>query len=194
MQNMMELRKTNATSPLIRWSAVFAGGVIGIAGLGLLTALWVAIGYGSDVRWFRTSLAWWIGGSAIVAMFIAGGLAGWLSGARGPIVGFWHGVTVWGLALIVLVSVTLPSVASNGGFSNPTSATSNAALSPAFYTGATLWAFFWAVLIGLGAAALGGVLGGAGPEMEIDLTHDRTTTIAADRQEMAMGGTTRAAE
>ncbi len=189
MERTIDLRRQSGTEPLIRWSAIFSGGVIGVAGLGLLTSLWVAIGYGSDVTWFRDQLDWLVGASAIVAMFVAGWVAGWLSGARGPVVGLWHGLTVWGLALITLVSVTLPSVASNGGFPSPTSATSSAALSPAFYTGTTLWAFFFAVLIGVAAAAIGGAVGGATPEAEIDLVGEqqrRTVPAAQDQRVTAV--------
>jgi len=171
-----------ARPTLIRWSAVFAGAVIGAALLGLLTALWIALGYGSDVSFFVDELPWFVGGSAIVAMFVAGLVAGGLSGERHSTSGLWHGLTVWGLTMVVLVSISVPAVTGGFGFANPTSAASTAASSPAAYTGTTLWAFFWAVLIGLGAAAIGGVVGGGAAGLAESLETRRSERVVRHRR------------
>jgi hypothetical protein len=138
--------------PLVQWRAVFAGTVIGLAVLALLTALWSALAYGSHVSTFVDSYRWWIAGSATFSTFLAGYFAGMSSGVRGPSAGFFTGLTVWGLATIAVVAVGIPSVMS----------TFNVHLTRflAGTPGPTLWTMFWAVLIGLGAAVLGGMLGG----------------------------------
>ena len=58
-----------AASPQkIRWGAVFAGTVLGLALLTLLTALWFALAYGSGMDEVRTNLEWYVGTSAIVCL------------------------------------------------------------------------------------------------------------------------------
>jgi hypothetical protein len=138
--------------PLVQWRAVFAGTVIGLAVLALLAALWSALAYGSHTATILDSYRWFIAGSAIFSTFLAGYLAGMSSGVRGPSAGFFTGLTVWGLGTIAVLAVGIPSVM--GTFNvHPTR----------FLTGTpgpTLWTLFWAVLIGLGAAVFGGMLGG----------------------------------
>lgn len=147
--------------PLVQWRSVFAGTVVGLAVLALLTALWSALGFGTHVTTFSSSYRWWVAGSAIFATFLAGYLAGWSSGVRGPSAGFFTGLTVWGLATIAIIVVGIPSVAGTFSFAvHPARM-----LSGTF--GTTLWTLFWADLIGLGAALLGGVLGGLAPRMMV---------------------------
>jgi hypothetical protein len=62
---------------------VFAGVVLGTALLALLTTLWFALAFNSDVETVRVNLEWYAGITAIVSLFIGGLLAGWLSGVRG---------------------------------------------------------------------------------------------------------------
>jgi hypothetical protein len=143
---------------LLRWGSVFGGAVVGAAFFALLTSLWLALANASDVRVFADYLSWWIGGSAIAAMFVGGMLAGWLTTVRGMVAGLFHGLTVWGLMLVVLVSVSLPALSAFDF--TPARAAGSAATAPAALTHTTLWTFFWATLIGLGAAAVGGILGG----------------------------------
>ena len=94
----------------VRWGAVFAGVVLGLALLALLTTLWFALAYNSNVDVVRDNLEWFIGGTAVAALFLGGLLSGWLSGVRGPGSGFFNGITMWGLILIVAVAVGLPAV------------------------------------------------------------------------------------
>ncbi|HUH07813.1 MAG TPA: hypothetical protein VML96_08400, partial [Egibacteraceae bacterium] len=66
-----------ATPNLIRWGAVFGGVVMGLSLLLLLTALWIAMAYAGGIEAMQDNLAWWTAGSAVVAMFVGGMLAGW---------------------------------------------------------------------------------------------------------------------
>jgi hypothetical protein len=99
---------------------------------------------------FSRTLSWWIAGTAIAALFLAGLLAGWLAGVRGPCAGWLDGLTVWGLTVIAVLSISVPGALR---LLNVT----------VRLTGGTLWAGFWSPLIGGVAAAIGGALGGVLP-------------------------------
>jgi hypothetical protein len=131
---------------------VWGGAVVGVAFMALFTSLWVALGYGSGVNAFSGWINWWVGGTAIVAALLAGWLAGWLSGSRGLASGGVHGLTTWGLLVIAAGLAGLPGTA------------------VARVSSSILWTAFWAVLIGLGAAVLGGIFG-AGTNSAVDESH-----------------------
>ncbi|NDL60421.1 TIGR04086 family membrane protein [Phytoactinopolyspora mesophila] len=135
----------------IRWGAVIAGAVIGFALMVLLSALWVAWGQGAGVNAIADNLHWFAFASAVAALFIAGLIAGGLSGIPGAGTGLLHGVTVWGSLLVVVTVFPLPQALQLfETFTTPL---------PELGAG-TLWATFWSLLIGLVAAALGGIVGG----------------------------------
>ena len=144
----------------VRWGAVFAGVVLGLALLALLTTLWFALAYNSGVDTIRDNLEWFVGGTAVAALFVGGLLAGWLSGVRGPGSGFFNGITMWGLILIVAVAVGLPAIFNVLNLGRVTSITDEGGL---LGTGVdeTLWASFWTILGGFLASGLGGLIGGA---------------------------------
>lgn len=145
----------------IRWGAVFGGAVLGIALLALLTALWFALAYGSGVDEIRLNLEWYLGISAVVCLFVAGLLAGWLSGVRGIGSGFFNGVTIWALMLIVTVSVGVPAILNvlNLGRVTELDPTAGGLLTGERDT--VLWATFLSILGGLLASGIGGAIGGA---------------------------------
>ena len=144
----------------VRWGAVFAGVVLGLALLALLTTLWFALAYNSGVETIRDNLEWFVGATAVAALFVGGLLAGWLSGVRGAGSGFFNGITMWGLILIVAVAVGLPAVFNVLNLGRVTSITEEGGL---IGTGVdeTLWASFWTILGGFVASGLGGLIGGA---------------------------------
>jgi hypothetical protein len=144
----------------VRWGAVFAGVVLGLALLALLTTLWFALAYNSNVDVVRDNLEWFIGGTAVAALFIGGLLAGWLSGVRGPGSGFFNGITMWGLILIVALAVGLPAVFNIFNLGRVSSITDEGSL---ISTGVdeALWATFLTILGGFLASGLGGLIGGA---------------------------------
>lgn len=145
----------------IRWGAVFAGAVLGIALLALLTTLWFALAYGSEMDQIRTNLEWYVGISAIACLFIAGLLAGWLSGVHGVGSGFFNGVTIWALMLIITLSVGVPAILNVFNLGRVTQLdveTGGLLVSDA---DTILWASFLSILGGLVASGLGGMIGGA---------------------------------
>jgi hypothetical protein len=145
----------------IRWGAVFAGAVLGIALLALLTTLWFALAYGSGIDQIRTNIEWYVGISAIVCLFLAGLFAGWLSGVQGFVSGFFNGMTIWALMLILTVSVGVPAVMNvlNLGRVTQLDAETGGLLSTDGNN--VLWATFFSIVGGLIASGLGGAIGGA---------------------------------
>ncbi len=142
------------------WRSVFAGAVIGVATMFALGALWFAIAYGSGVDTVRDNLDWYLGGTAIFSLFVAGFAAGNLSGLRGPGAGMVHGTTVWALATVTALTLGIPSVMSILGFTQAQVADVGRALGSSFPPQAA-WTAFYSLVVGWAAAALGGFLGGA---------------------------------
>ncbi len=160
---------------MIRWGAIFGGAVLGMGIFALLTALWFALGFGSEVTAIRDNIEWFVGISSVVSLFAAGYLAGYLSGERGAGPGFLHGMTIWGLLLILTLGVGVPAllnVFNVGQFVGQVEGAGGIAIQRAFGVGdAPLWATFWSMLGSFLAAGLGGALGGATTR-----TDDRTMT------------------
>ena len=176
----------------IRWGAVFGGAVLGLALLALLTTLWFALAYGSGVDEILTNLEWYVGISAIVCLFLAGLMAGWLSGVQGAGSGFFNGVTIWALMLVATVTVGVPAIINvfNLGRIGTIDTTTGNLLTQSDDT--VLWATFAAILGGMVAAGLGGTIGGAmtrpanahlmeQPIVTDDDLDDRDRTVVADR-------------
>jgi hypothetical protein len=161
--------------PLIQWGGVFAGSVIGLAAGGLFSLLWLGLAYGSHRHLFYQHLDWWLGATAIFAMLLAGVVAGASSAARGVTAGIANGVTAWGLVVLGVAAFGIPALIS----------TSNATV---VHVGArtltvkTLgwWPSFWSVLIGLGAGALGGAIGGAPSRRRASATEPAAVTERDD--------------
>jgi hypothetical protein len=61
---------------LIRWGAVIAGAVWGLALMAVLTTLWLALAFPSDAEFIRDNLEWFIAGSGAFSLFVAGLVAG----------------------------------------------------------------------------------------------------------------------
>lgn len=152
----------NPSRTLIRWGAIFGGLVLGMALLVLLTSLWFALAYGSNMTTVSSNMRWFIGASAVGSLFIAGILTGYLSGVRGFGTGMLHGFTLWGLLLLVTLTIGIPSILNvfNAGqvTSQVTQATNAVASSVAI---TAMWASFWTILGGFIAAGIGGAIGGA---------------------------------
>lgn len=163
--------RTDSRSSLMRWSAIFGGLILGLGLLMVLTALFLALAYGSEVPEIRTNLSWYIGGSAVLALFLGAVFTGYLTGVRSAGTGMLHGFALWGLLLALTVTVGIPSILNvfNLG-AVVTEATRNLA-----NEGSTvLWASFWTLVGGFVAAGIGGAIGGAGSRGE--RTHERTVT------------------
>ena len=146
-------------TPLLRWSAVFGGLVLGLATLLLLTALWLALAYGSHMTRISANLDWYIGISAIASLFIAGILTGYLSGVRGAVTGMVHGFALWGVLILVTFTVGIPTILNVFGLQSIADQAISGRLIQTGDEGA-LWATFWTILGGFAAAGLGGMIGG----------------------------------
>ena len=51
------------SGPRVRWGAIFAGAVWGLAVMAVLTSLWLALAYPSEIDFVRDNLEWFIAGS-----------------------------------------------------------------------------------------------------------------------------------
>lgn len=146
-------------APLLKWSAVLGGLVLGLALLLLLSSLWLAVAYGSEVGGVRDNVEWYIGGSAIASLFVAGILTGFLSGVRGAGTGMLHGFALWGLLIVVAITVGVPSILNVFGLRQIADEAISGRLVATGYEGA-LWVTFWTILGGFVASGVGGMLGG----------------------------------
>jgi hypothetical protein len=136
----------------VHWGGVFAGLVIGLGSLVLLSSFWIALGFGSDQGWVADNLGWWLGGMLLVAMAIGGYIAGrsaWTAASASV-----NAIVVWGFAMIALTvaggttlfsSINLKPLLARPGGAN--------AAGP--------WLTFVAIVLGL-LFAVGGAGAGAG--------------------------------
>ena len=134
---------------LVRWGPIVAGVVVGLGFFALFDALWFAIAAGNNGDWISGNLEWWVGGTGIAALLVAGFVAGLMSGARGAGAGTANGVTAWGLLVVLSTVGGIPGALGLSG-----------ALDLGLTVQQTLWTLFWSLLIGLVSAALGGLIGG----------------------------------
>jgi hypothetical protein len=182
------MRTAASPSPQrIRWGAVFAGVVLGLALLALLTTLWFALAFNSDVETVRVNLEWYVGITAIASLFIGGLLAGWLSGVRGAGSGLFNGVTMWGLILIVALAVGIPAIFDVFNLGRVSAITDGTGLTSSGVD-AVLWASFWTILGGFLASGLGGMIGGAitipaNAQLQ-PVTTDRIVHVADDERDV----------
>jgi hypothetical protein len=137
---------------------VFAGTVVALALGTMVSLLWLALAYSSHRRLFYQHLDWWLAGTAIGAILLAGLIAGASSGTRGVASGLANGITTWALVVLGLVAVGVPGVLASGN-----TVTLHLGAETIRVTTANWWPAFWSVVIGFGAGAIGGLLGGAMP-------------------------------
>jgi hypothetical protein len=184
--------------PLVQWRAVFAGLVIGLGVLALLSALWAAIGFGTHQGGITTNFRWWEAGSAIFSMFLGAYFAAVFAGIRGPASGLANSATLWGTSVLGVILVGIPAVMrifslQLSGLSARSVGT--AANATASATGvsphAVLWTTFWAIVIGLGAALLGGLVGGTMPRRMYaaapGAVYDEPATVETHRRHRRAG-------
>ncbi len=149
-----------AGRPRIRWGAVLSGMVVAVALLMSLVALWLALAYASNVDVIRDNLRWYVAGSAVGCLLIGGFMAGRLSGVPGAAAGLAHGLTLWAIALVISLSVGIPSVINILNLGRVTTELNNATGLIASGVDNSLWATFLSIVGAMVAAALGGIIGG----------------------------------
>ena len=175
----------DSPTPLIRWSAIVGGLVLGLALLALLSSLWLALAYGSEIGPIRDNIEWFVGVSGIAALFVAAVLTGYLSGVRGLGTGMMHGFTLWGALLIITLTIGIPSMLNVFSLGQITSENADGLLMRGGAETA-LWAGFWTILGGFVAAGIGGGIGGSMSRG----VRTRTRTVVldeADRHEHVEG-------
>jgi hypothetical protein len=152
--------RTDLPSPrlargVVDWGAVWSGALVGAGVMTMVSALWLALGFGSGVSTFHDGIEWWLAatgiGSVLVGGFVAGATSRWGGTGRGTMTS----IVMWALLAVPAAFVTMIVAAANH-------VTANSAPGVLDRVGnASLWAAWWSMLIGLGSAVLGGVLGGA---------------------------------
>jgi len=170
MRNGYVVRESRAFSTaqgpqLVRWGSVFSGAIIALAVFALLDALWLALSFASQVSFVYNNLSWWFAGTAIFCMFLAGLISGVSSGARGVSAGAMGGATTWGLIVIGVGVVVLPTF---GIGHIPDAVTAGGR--PYHVNYLTYWTSFWSLVIGLGVSLFGGMAGG-GVKRRVDLPY-----------------------
>jgi len=111
--------------------------------------------FGSRDAAFYNHIAWWFAGTAIAGMFIAALIAAGVSATRGAAAGLANGLTTWGVVVLGGLAAGIPGLLAYGS------------TRPVVVNGLRVavttirpWTTFWSLLIGLGAAVLGGLIGG----------------------------------
>lgn len=147
-----------ATINRVSWGAIFAGGVVALGAQLLLTLLGIAIGLSTFEPLTEGAISqavgigagiWWTV-TALVSLFLGGWTAGRLSGMPLRQDAMMNGIIAW--ALVTLLSVVLvgtgTGVIIGGAFNDITNASAMSA-----------WWAFIAMVAGVVAAAIGGMLG-----------------------------------
>lgn len=160
----------------VQWGPIVAGSLAALGSLLVLTILGIAIGSsavepGTDVTDWGTSAGIWGGVSALVALFIGGWVAAKTAAVDGSFAGIMNGLMA-ALATIVALLVAAALGLDNalgflgGNLSNLANFTQNATVNGQVTNNSTFndiekgaWGTLLAIALGLGAAALGGLLG-----------------------------------
>lgn len=159
---------------LVRWGPIFAGLVTAFSTWMLLNLLGLAIGLGGvqpgappTPEQAVTPSALWTALSLLIGLFIGGYIASRTAGIAGPFVSAVNGAMVWAswlTLLLILAALSAAGVITPGAPGAPGLAVTPGLISA--LAGAA-WGSFIALLLGLGAAILGGIVGRhAAPEPE----------------------------
>ena len=154
-----EIEVDPTRTPLIRWGAVVAGAVWGLAVMAVLATLWLALAFPTGIDIIRDNLEWFMAGSGALALFIAGVVAGALTDNRGAASGWLHGMTAWGLLLIGALVFGVPSAF--GLFSAGQLRTIQGGDLVGPGANDAMWATFFTLVVGAVLAGLGGAMGAA---------------------------------
>lgn len=162
----------------VRWGSVWAGVVVALGILLVLSATGVAIGFAvtgiastEAIRAISLALAIWTAFSAIIALFVGGYIAGRLMPLDTRGIGAAHGIVVWGLTLVIGAALDLIVIGLLLAFFGNTIAVigpgtiSEIRIGPAelraianTIASTSGWFILWS-LLALGSAVLGGYLG-----------------------------------
>ena len=161
----------------VQWGPIIAGSLISLGILVLMAVLGVAIGSsafepGTDLTDWGTGAGIYGGISALVAMFVGGWVAAKSAAVGGSYAGLMNGLLAGMTTIVALIVMTAFGVDNILGFlggnlgnitnyasevTGEAGATTQASAFDSIEDGA--WGTLIALLLGLGAAALGGILG-----------------------------------
>lgn len=105
-----ELRYSAPTLPRVRWSAIFAGWLVGTGVSWLMYVLGLAAGFSAIdaanaenvAKGLSIGTGVWILLTWVVSLFLGGMFAAWFDGKTDHTVGSLHGVAVWALSITVM--------------------------------------------------------------------------------------------
>jgi hypothetical protein len=117
----------------ISWGSVFAGAFVVIGVQLALSALGIWGNFGlakltsiSALQSSATSVAIWIGVSAVISLFVGGVVAARLSNSRNISNALWHGLVLWGVAVTAMTFLSTLGVHGLLGFGLDSSAAAKA--------------------------------------------------------------------
>jgi hypothetical protein len=174
----------------VHWGSVFAGIFVALSVMALLSALGAAIGAtaydpGDDARRWGVGTGIWALISALISFIVGGFVAARTSGHTDRKNGLFHGFMVWAVAIPMLAFLV------GSGLTRLTTGALRADMSPNVARVDTrdltaqdakkaamgaAWGALASLLLGMGAASLGGHLGARGLPRVEDLKPHTTTT------------------
>lgn len=146
-------REPSGYFDIIRWGPVFAGVFTTLAIMMMLGFFGAAVGLsavGADATTSIIASAVWTIISLMIGLFFGGWLAAATSGPSGVWDGVFHGIVVWGLTMFVLAIAIALGI---GGLFGAFAVTDTTLLA------GTAWGLFFASLLGLISAIVGGIVG-----------------------------------
>lgn len=150
----------------VRWGPIWAGVVVAIATMILLSVLGTAIGataFDAGDETVQTGALVWGGITALIAFFLGGFTAGRTAAVAGPMAGAFNGAMVWALALVLAMLLSALGAGAAVGLLGQFGITGDEAAG--MFGGLNesgLWWTFIAMAVGLVVAAVGGLVGAPG--------------------------------
>jgi hypothetical protein len=129
----------------VSWGSIFAAAFVVIAVQLALSALGIWGNFGlakltsiSALQSSATSVAIWIGVSAVISLFVGGIVAVRLSNSRSVRSALWHGLIVWGISVTAMTVLSTLGIAGMLGFGLNSSAAAKAVVGATGTAGAGL--------------------------------------------------------
>jgi hypothetical protein len=163
--SVIEPRTESQRRDQVRWGPIWAGVIVAMATLVILSVLGTAIGVtAADAAAEETiEVGGYIWGAAmfLIAFFLGGFAAGRTAAVAGPMSGAFNGAMVWALGLVLAITLTTLGAGAAVGILGAFGMTGEDAEGVfAGFDEAGLWWAFGALVIGLAVAAVGGMVGG----------------------------------
>jgi hypothetical protein len=175
------------TPDLVRWGAVVAAAIIGLAFFALLNTLWFAVAYSAGGGWVGGNLGWFVGATAAAALLVTGCVAGVLAGVRGTLAGLVNGIATWALLFVLSITAVIPGAVSitrmiSEGARQGAAVAGGAPATVVLTTESALWTGFWSLLVGLVLAGAGGIIGGRIRRPVVSATQSARPDAAGSRE------------